>query len=140
MRKFWSAFFIFWPIVAIIACVIAPEMGWWFPGDGVAHSPLGERIDGLFYLILYIVTAVFIGVQIALGYALWRGAVDRQGKAWFSHGSHNLEVIWTIVPAGVISGPSGTSAVQTVHADAAGQADLSCTLGATSDTVRFIVR
>lgn len=102
MRKFWSAFFIFWPIVAIIACLVAPSQGWWFPGDGHAHSPLGERIDGLFYLILYIVTAVFIGTQIALGYALWRGAVDRDGKAWFSHGSHNLEVIWTIVPAGIL--------------------------------------
>ncbi len=47
---------------------------------------------------------------------------------------------WTIVPAGVISGPSGTNAVQTVYADAAGQADLTCTLGAASDTIRFVVR
>jgi len=95
-------FFVFWPIVAVVACWIAPNMGWWFPGDGHAQSPLGERIDGLFYMILYIVTVVFIGTQVALGYALWRGAVDREGRAWFSHGSHNLEVIWTIVPAGIL--------------------------------------
>jgi cytochrome c oxidase subunit 2 len=104
VRIFWSLFFIFWPIVAVIACLIAPYRGWWFPGDGVAHSPLGERIDGLFYLILYIVTVVFIGTQIALGYVLFRGAgaAKREGRAWFSHGSHNLEVIWTIVPAGIL--------------------------------------
>ena len=49
-----------------------------------------------------IVTVVFIGTQIALGYVLLRGAVERDGRAWFSHGSHNLEVIWTIVPAGIL--------------------------------------
>jgi len=78
-------------------------MGWWFPGEGgQARSPLGERIDGLFYLILWIVTVVFIGTQFALGYAVWRGASNRNAKSWFSHGSHNLEVIWTVVPSGIL--------------------------------------
>ncbi|MEX2288045.1 MAG: cytochrome c oxidase subunit II [Planctomycetaceae bacterium] len=104
MRRFWSLFFIFWPIVAIAACWIAPDMGWWFPGEGgKAQSPLGERIDGLFYLILVIVAVTFVGTQAALGYAVWRGAhAEEGGKAWHTHGSHNLEVIWTIVPAGVL--------------------------------------
>src|SRR5262245_5316122 len=82
---------------------MAPSMGWWFPGPGgKPTSALGERIDGLFYLILYIVTTVFIGTQAALGYVVWRGAHAEPGKAWFSHGSHNLEVIWSIVPAGIL--------------------------------------
>ncbi|MCP4782263.1 MAG: cytochrome c oxidase subunit II [Fuerstiella sp.] len=66
-------------------------------------SPIGERIDGLFYLILGIITVVFIGTQIALGYVLWQGAVKEEGKkAIFSHGSHSLELIWTVVPAFVL--------------------------------------
>jgi cytochrome c oxidase subunit II len=109
VKKFWVYFFIFWPIVAIALCVMAPwpEYNWWFPkdasGSDTAFTPIGVRIDQLFYLILIITTVVFIGTQIALGYVLWRGASGRdENNAWFSHGSHNLEVIWTIVPAGIL--------------------------------------
>lgn len=112
MKKFWVLFFIFWPILALAVCFYAPYAaggdGWWFPKDPVsgsdeAFSPIGQRIDQLFYLILIITTLVFIGTQIGLGYVLWRGATGRdENNAWFSHGSHNLEVIWTIVPAGIL--------------------------------------
>ncbi|MBX3441835.1 MAG: cytochrome c oxidase subunit II [Planctomyces sp.] len=99
------------PILALWSCYVAPERGWWFPGTtgpygGEAASPMGRRIDDLFYMILAITTVTFIGTQLALGYVLWTGA--RRGdagsgeKAWFSHGSHNLEVIWSIVPAGIL--------------------------------------
>ena len=55
-------------------------------------------------MILIIVTIAFVGTEVALGYALWRGARDTEspGRALFTHGSHSLEVIWTIVPAGVL--------------------------------------
>lgn len=100
MKYFWCAFFIFWPIVAVAACAVAPAMNWWFPGEPA--SPLGRQIDGLFYLILIITTAVFIGTHVALGYVLIRGARETDERALFTHGSHNLEVIWTIVPAGIL--------------------------------------
>ncbi len=81
--------------------MIASSNGWWFPGD--AMSPLGKRIDELFYLILGIVTVVFVGTQFALGYVIWKGATKKDGEsAEFSHGSHSLELIWTIVPAFVL--------------------------------------
>lgn len=113
MKKFWAVFFIFWPIVAIVSCWIASDMNWWLPkhngglggteGTDVAFTPIGQRIDDLFYLILIITTVVFIGTQIALGYVLWKGAEKKEGDAsWFSHGSHNLEVMWTIVPSGIL--------------------------------------
>jgi len=44
-------------------------------------------------------------VNIALGYVLWKGAEAGEElgkKAQFSHGSHTLEVIWTIVPSGIL--------------------------------------
>ena len=83
-------------------------MQWWFPAPhgvhfGVAHSTLGRKIDDLFYLILVIVSVTFVGTNIALGYALWKGVTKKQDeKVWFSHGSHSLEVIWTIVPSVVL--------------------------------------
>jgi cytochrome c oxidase subunit 2 len=97
VRKFWCFFFIFWPIVAVIYCLISPAYGWWFPGPSV--TALGERIDNLFYLILYVVTAVFIGTQVALGFVLWRASHSQEERSWFTHGSHNLEVIWSVVPS-----------------------------------------
>lgn len=110
MNRFWCLFFIFWPILAVIICLMAPSMNWWFPGStgasqGAAASPLGQRIDDLFYMILVITSVVFILTQAALGYVLWVGATrgqDKSAKSWFSHGSHNLEVMWTIVPAGIL--------------------------------------
>ncbi|MEZ6066108.1 MAG: cytochrome c oxidase subunit II transmembrane domain-containing protein [Planctomycetaceae bacterium] len=115
MRRFWAIFFIFWPILALWICLKSPDYGWWFPtttsADGVSENPLGRRIDDLFYMILYVTTIVFIGTQIGLCYVLWTGTkdpeddVDETGaprKALFSHGSHNLEVMWTIVPAGIL--------------------------------------
>lgn len=110
MKRFWCLFFMFWPIAAFVLCWIAPDMHWWFPHNGptgmVAASPLGKKIDSLFYMILYITTATFIGTQVALGYVLFKGAAatdeGNTSKAWYSHGSHNLEVIWTVVPACVL--------------------------------------
>jgi cytochrome c oxidase subunit II len=102
VKKLWPIFFMFWPIIAILSFVVAPYYHWWFPYNHPSATPIGGQIDDLFYLILVIVTVTFVGTQIALGYALWRGATNRTGQAWFSHGSHNLEVIWTIVPAGIL--------------------------------------
>ena len=111
MKKFWAVFLgLIWPVIAVGSCLVSPAYNYWFPvnpanGTTSAASPLGQQIDDLFYMILWIVTIVFIGVSIALFIALWRSATDKdgeEGKAVFSHGSHNLEVIWTIVPAGIL--------------------------------------
>ncbi|MCA8995042.1 MAG: cytochrome c oxidase subunit II [Planctomycetaceae bacterium] len=104
MKWFWCLFFAFWPILGIAVCLVAPGYGWWFPGP--AASPLGQRIDDLFYMILIITTLTFIGTQIGLAYVLFTGArrtdPDVQEKAWFSHGSHELEVIWSVAPAFIL--------------------------------------
>jgi cytochrome c oxidase subunit 2 len=102
VKKFWVFVFILWPIIAVAACVVAPSQHWWFPG--AAQSPIGKRIDDLFYMILIIVTLVFVATEVALGYVLWRGARETEapGRALFTHGSHSLEVLWTIIPAGIL--------------------------------------
>ena len=90
----------FWPIAALIYSGMASSLDHWFPGEAV--TVLGQEIDNLFYLILVIVTVVFIGTQMALGYTLWKSSHNDASKAWFTHGSHNLEVIWTCAPAIVL--------------------------------------
>lgn len=105
--KFWSIFFVLSAIIVVAVTWYSPDFGWWFPGvltgNGRAYSTLGKQIDSLFYLITIIVAVTFIGTQAALGYVLWRGATIRpETKVLFSHGSHSLEVIWTIVPSGIL--------------------------------------
>lgn len=103
MGRLWAIFFVLAAIVAVAFSWLSPSLHFWFPGDGRAHSTLGGRIDDLFYLILIIVTITFVGTQAALGYVLWRGAtIKKEDKVLFSHGSHTLEVIWTIVPSGIL--------------------------------------
>ncbi|MBI5759213.1 MAG: cytochrome c oxidase subunit II [Planctomycetales bacterium] len=103
MGRFWFYFFMSAAVAMVVTFAVAPANNWWFPG--AALSPLGKRIDDLFYLILVITGVTFVGTTIALGYVLWTGSsVSRQeqSKSWFSHGNHNLEVIWSIVPAGIL--------------------------------------
>ena len=110
MKYFWAWFFIVWPIAAVVVFAISPVMNWWFPGAGdpdsltvgQSASPMGVDIDNLFYLILIITGVVFVATQAALGYVLLRAARDQGRQALFLHGSHSLEVIWTIVPSGIL--------------------------------------
>lgn len=106
MGKFWAVFFSGSAVAAVVLCWVAPDYGWWFPyNNAEAKSTIGREIDDLFQLILVIVAVTFIAVNIALGYVLWTGAEAsaQSGKrALFTHGSHSLEVIWTIVPSGIL--------------------------------------
>ena len=101
VKKFWALFFFFWPSLAVVVCWIAPSRGWWFPSE--AMTPLGEEIDGLFYLILGLVAIMFVVTQFAIGWALWQSATNAEDTpARFSHGNHRLELIWTVVPAFIL--------------------------------------
>lgn len=100
MNRFWCLFFVLSAILAVVVFYIGPSCGWWFPG--VAASPLGQQIDDLFYLILAITGVTFVGVHAVLGYILWKFTATEGKKSQFQHGSHTLEVVWSIVPAGVL--------------------------------------
>ena len=104
MGKVWTIFFILTAVIIFVVSWVSPDLNWWFPGtneaERLAQSTLGRKIDDLFYLILVIVAVTFVGTNAALGYALWKGAtIKPEDKVWYSHGSHSLEVIWTIVPS-----------------------------------------
>jgi cytochrome c oxidase subunit 2 len=66
-----------------------------------AVSTYASRIDGLFYLILWITGVIFVIVEALLLYFLWRYR-HKEGEARrpiYTHGNNRVEVIWTIVPA-----------------------------------------
>jgi cytochrome c oxidase subunit 2 len=77
---------------------------WWLPFNNSTRGPLhfGAEIDNLFIAILWITGIVFIGTQIVLCWALWKFPSDVERKATYIHGSHRLEVIWTIIPAAIL--------------------------------------
>ena len=102
MARVWCLFFMIWPVLALYFCWIAPDHGWSFPGeDGLPVSVIGEKIDHLFWVTMGIVTVVFIGTQIALGYVLWTTSQRKPGeKTSSSHGNSKLELIWTVIPWG----------------------------------------
>src|SRR3989344_647526 len=69
---------------------------WWLPEN---ISTYGSEIDKLFYIILWITGAIFVGVQAALLFFLFRYRAQDGVKAFYVHGNNRLEVIWTVTPA-----------------------------------------
>lgn len=102
-RVWWLLFFLIWPVLVLVISVLAPTWNWGFPGNGRADSPLGEDIDHLFYVILILVTIVFIGTQVGLLYVLYSASGRKADRpAWYTHGNHRLEAIWTIIPGAIL--------------------------------------
>ena len=103
MGRFWSLFFGLHALVGLGLCFAAPSLGWWFPvapqaPAGEPLSPIGQQIDGLFFLILWIVAIVYVGTHIVLSVALWKYPSRPDRKAWYSHGNHKVELVWCIIP------------------------------------------
>src|SRR5262245_20116164 len=79
--------------------MVAPSQGWWLPE---CNSTFGGDIDHLFYVILGITGVAFVATQIALPLFLWKYGTRPEAKALYTHGNHRLEIIWTIIPAGIL--------------------------------------
>lgn len=100
MTKFWSLLFLTVPVLGCAAFIVAPYLNSWLPLDVSEH---GRRIDHLFMFILWLTGAVFVATEVALFYFLWRyDARSNADPAKFLHGSHSLEVVWTVLPAATL--------------------------------------
>ncbi|MCA9258932.1 MAG: cytochrome c oxidase subunit II [Planctomycetales bacterium] len=98
---FWSLLFLLVPIFGVLTFVFAPSVRIWLPQDVSEH---GRTIDGLFMFILWLTGIVFIATEMTLFYFAWKYDGKKlknaeQKEVAYTHGSHSLEVVWTIIPA-----------------------------------------
>jgi cytochrome c oxidase subunit 2 len=105
--RFWSILFLLVPILGV-GCFVCAMAGvdipfflsfrnHWLPPDVSEH---GAVIDGLFNFILFLTGAIFIATGIVLFWFLWKyDAAKNPEPVKFTHGSHTLEIIWSILPA-----------------------------------------
>lgn len=100
MGKFWSLVFLTVPILGVLTFALAPAYNHWLPVDISTH---GHMIDHLFNFILILTGVVFIITELVLFWFMWRydGQTSREPTK-FMHGSHTLEVVWTILPASTL--------------------------------------
>ena len=78
---------------------------WPFRGPLVAgeHQRSGGVIDHLFMFILYLTGVIFVGTELALFWFMWKyDAAKNTEPVKYTHGSHTLEVVWTIIPAATL--------------------------------------
>jgi cytochrome c oxidase subunit 2 len=72
----------------------------WLPVDISQH---GQVIDNLFYSIMYLTGVIFIGTGGALFWFMWKYNVESNAEnVKFLHGSHTLEIVWSILPAATL--------------------------------------
>ncbi|MCC7085098.1 MAG: cytochrome c oxidase subunit II [Pirellulales bacterium] len=100
MGKFWSILFLCVTIFGVGTFIVAPALDAWLPKD---VSDIGHHIDHLFMFILVLTGIVFIATELCLFWFLWKydGKTNKQ-PVKFTHGSHTLEICWTIVPAATL--------------------------------------
>jgi cytochrome c oxidase subunit II len=99
MNKGWSILFGAVLLGMTGLTVYAPFKDWWLPPN---LCTFGGRTDDLFYLILWLITFFFLLTEGLLVYGMFRFAGEPGRKAAFFHGVVALEIVWTLVPAGIL--------------------------------------
>lgn len=102
MGKFWSLLFLGVPLMGVGTFVAAPYFDkHWLPADISTH---GHAIDHLFYVILALTAVVFLITEFLLFLFMWRfdHSARRGESVTFTHGSHTLEVVWTMIPTATL--------------------------------------
>lgn len=101
MNKLWSILFGVSMAGAFLLFPFAYVKGWWLPRD---VSTYGDRIDWLFYLILFITGFFFVLTEALLVWFMYRfggqaGPAQQSQGAGMSHASERkLELAWSILP------------------------------------------
>ncbi len=105
MGRFWSLLFLMVPIFGVGTFVWAmagwwPMAGHWLPENINSH---GGVIDSLFMFILVLTGVIFIATTGVMFWLMWKyDAGQHTEPVAFTHGSHTLEVVWSIIPAATL--------------------------------------
>jgi cytochrome c oxidase subunit II len=98
--KFWSLLFLLVPVLGVLCFVYGWWVNIWLPVDISEH---GHTIDHLFFFITALTGVVFVGTEVALFWFMWKyDKAINTAPVKFTHGSHSLEVVWTIIPAATL--------------------------------------
>jgi cytochrome c oxidase subunit 2 len=101
------------PVLGTLAFVCAIANIWPMNGAAMAFpteqwlpdniSETGAVIDSLFMFILYLTGVIFIATGGALFWFTWKYDAERNTEpVKFTHGSHTLEIVWSILPAATL--------------------------------------
>jgi cytochrome c oxidase subunit 2 len=80
----------------IASLVLAPSAFANFITPKTGGSPNANSIDDLYKIVLYIGAVVFVGVELALVYSVYRFRAKKNAVAAQIHGNTRLEVGWTV--------------------------------------------
>jgi len=111
--RFWSLLFLSVPVIGVLTFVCAMGNLWPMSGGSFAFpadhwlptnvSEDGAVIDRLFMFILVLTGVIFVATSIALFLFLWKYDAEKNVEpVKFTHGSHALEIVWSILPAAVL--------------------------------------
>lgn len=106
MGRLWSLLFLLVPILGVL-CFVWAMMDWWPMQNHWLPANIGGDqaivIDNLFLFILGLTGVIFIATGLVFFWFLWKydAAVTVEPVKYF-HGSHTLEVVWSIIPAATL--------------------------------------
>jgi len=99
-RLLWCGLFLLVPILGVATFAAGPVYNIWLPEDISVH---GRVIDHLFMFILWLTGVVFVITEVILFWFMWKYDKDKNHEpVKYTHGSHSLEVVWTILPAATL--------------------------------------
>ena len=93
-------------IVFLVACVIS---AWYYKNVMLGYGPLkaasahGDSLDSLFNVTLVLTGIVFVVTQYLLFWFSYKYRAKKGGKAVFFQHNTNLEIVWTVIPAIVMT-------------------------------------
>jgi cytochrome c oxidase subunit 2 len=106
LNRLWSLLFLAVPVLGT-AVVLGAATGWGFLSGWWLPPSIGPRtasVDGVFHLIHIIIGVLFVGTGLVLAASLFWFSAGRRKAASSRQGNLVLEVVWTVIPAGILVG------------------------------------
>jgi cytochrome c oxidase subunit 2 len=100
-------------VIALIAGVVATAVALLIPWLPVAAGEEADRIHFVYWFTTAICIGVFAVVAAVLGYSIWKFRVkpDDESDGPPTHGHTQLEIVWTAIPAVLVTAISIVSAI-----------------------------
>ncbi len=106
LKRFWPILFYSVPVLATVTFLMASWGVWPFEACELPESlsSAAKTIDHLFYGIHTLSMLILLGTGVAIGWVIWKfdHRRDPNRKAAYFHHNTKLEVLWTLIPAGIL--------------------------------------